>query len=140
MWAGRIWLILARFISSPTGAVHRDGIADRGYGPYGVGAVGLRVIEPAHPRFLRVALVLVEALAIGLPEIEQRARDRLPVEAAHRASNEAGNTRAALGHVAAVRNRGGVRHVERPFHCARRRLAGLAMIDRIDQHAHAQHV
>ena len=65
---------------------------------------------------------------------------RLAVETAHRATNEAGNTRAALGHVAAVRNRGGVRHVERPFHCARRCGAGPAMIDRIHQHAHAQHV
>jgi len=66
------------------GAVHRDGIADRGYSAYSVGAVRLRVIEPAHPRPLRVTLALVETLAVGLPEIERCTRDRLVIEAAHR--------------------------------------------------------
>jgi hypothetical protein len=93
------------------GAVDRDGIADRSHRPYGVGAVGPRVIEPAHPRPLGVALVLVETLAVGLPEIEDRPRDRLAVEAAHRAADKAGNTRASLGHIAAVRNRGRVGHI-----------------------------
>jgi hypothetical protein len=42
------------------------------------------VIEPAHPRPLRVTLALVETLAVGLPEIERCTRDRLVIEAAHR--------------------------------------------------------
>ncbi len=122
------------------GAVHRDGVGDRRHGADHVGAVGLGAIEAAHPRSVDLALVLVEPLAVGLPEVEHGPRDRLAAQPPHRAGDEAGNSGRALGHVAAMRDRGRIGHVERSLNRARGRFARPAMVDRIDQHAHAQHV
>src|SRR5258708_18465426 len=54
---------------------------------------------------LRIALVLVEPFPVGLPKIEHGAGDRLALEPAHPADDEAGDARCALGHVAAVLDR-----------------------------------
>jgi hypothetical protein len=98
------------------------------------------VIEAAHPRFFGAFLRLVESFAVGLPQVEHRAGNRLAVEAAHCAGDEGRNARRALRHVAAVGNLGCVGDMEWSFDGGRR-CAGLeAIVDRVDQHAHAHDV
>src|SRR5262245_1778333 len=67
------------FHELPDGSVHRDGVGDWRDRPDYIAAVGLRAVEATHPRPFHIALVLVKAFAVGLPQIEHRPRDWLAV-------------------------------------------------------------
>ena len=121
-------------------AVHGDRVADRRHRADRIGAVALRAVEAAHPRLGRAALVLVEALAVGLPEIEVSAGNRLAAKTPHGAGDEARNAGRALRHVAAMGDFRRIGNMERPLDRARRRAGVQAVVDRVHQHAHAEHV
>jgi len=82
-------------------AVHRDRVTDRCDGADRVGAVGLRIIDAAHPRLRGAALLFVEPFAVSLLQVEHGASDRLAVEAAH-SSMKQGMPGAPFRHVAAM--------------------------------------
>src|SRR5436853_386311 len=80
------------------GSIHRDRVRDWRNRSDHITAVGLRAVEATHPRPFHVALVLIKAFAVGLPEIEHRPRNRLAVEAVNLAGHEAGNAGRTLRH------------------------------------------
>ena len=84
-------------------AVGRDRVGLGLHGPEPVAAVVVRVQVPAAARLVEVfVLDVVEAVLVGLPDVEQRAGDRLAVGRAHRAAHEARRAGRAVGEVVAV--------------------------------------
>ena len=85
-------------------------------------------------------LRVIKALAVGLPDVERRARDRLTAETSDRADNVAKLARGALRDIPAVSQIRRVMDVERAGYGRRRRSAGQAMVDTVHQHADADDV
>jgi hypothetical protein len=103
--------------------------------------VGLRVVDAAQIRFFRTDLRLIEAFAVGLPEIELGAGHRFAVQIANGAADEAGNAGRSRGHVGAVAQFRRAGDMKKAFdRRRRRRLALQAMVDRINEHADAKHI
>ena len=124
----------------PDTAVHRDGIRHRQHRLHDEGAAVAGLEDAPHPGLIAAALRVIKALAVGLPDVERRARDRLTAETSDRADNVAKLTRGALRDIPAVSQIRRVMDVERSGYGRRRRAAGQAMVDTVHQHADADDV
>ena len=98
------------------------------------------MIDAAHIAFGTFDLRLVKAFTVGLPHVEHDAGKRLAVEVGDLAGDEAGNSRRAFGHVAAVCDFRRIHNMKRPLDSGGRGGAGLTMVDAIDQHRNTEHV
>ena len=125
----------------PHRPVGRDGIADRFQGVELVPPVAARLELPAqvHAR-LRGVLDVVEAVLRRLPDVEERARDRLPRRIEH-APSEGGRLRRILRREIGPRFAGRrALDIEGAQHRAFRPSRGAPVGDRVDEHRHTERV
>src|SRR5580698_2590548 len=99
------------------------------------------MVETAHPGTADLgALRLIEAITVGLPKVKNGAIDRLARGRRYLTNDKTRNAGGVHSHIAAVGHWRSVSNVERTLDGSRRGLARLPVIDRIDQHADAEHV
>ena len=138
---GTPWMALRGVQQLPDRPIHRDRIGCRDDGLEREGAVGA---GPDHGTPLRTievgTLHVVEAFGIGLPDVDDGARDLLAVQAADRAAHVQRRADRALRHVGAVRQFRRVLHVERPEDRGFGAALGLVLVQRDRQHRQAEHV
>ena len=101
------------------GPVGGDRVIHRQHGADQITALGVGAEPAAHVQLALEALVLrvVEPARLGLPDVEQRALDRLAVEVENPAADQGGDAgRVEPGDTAAGRQFGGAEPVKRPEH------------------------
>jgi hypothetical protein len=85
-------------------------------------------------------LDVVEAVLVGLPDVDRGTRQRLTVRAGHLPGHQAGRALAVQRDVVPEFPRRRLDHVERPEHGRLGRGASGPVVDRLDQHGHPEHV
>src|SRR5215467_5486366 len=122
------------------GTIHRNGVTDRCDGADQERAISFGVIHAAQPRLINVPLRLVEALTVGLPDVENYTLNRPAVEIAHETGNKAGHAWRAIRHVGTIGKLGRAVNVEWPGDGRWSGAGCETMVDCVHKHAHPEHV
>src|SRR5436190_8515631 len=97
-------------------AVHRDRIRHRQHGLHDESALLTGFEDAAHPWLVAAVLCVIKPVAVGLPDVERGAGNRLAGKAPHRTYDKADLTGRTLRDVGAVSEIRGVMHMERTGH------------------------
>ena len=123
--------------------VGRNRIAARQDGAEEKPAVGIG--DETRPRRRTFGLIgrllqIVEAVIVGVPDVDRHARQRLALEIGDAALHEHPLARQLGRDVGAVRHRLVLADIERAEHGGLGGAIALAVVDRIDQHRNPEHV